>query len=197
MGRMSDTVQAALIGAAVASILALLTVITERWKFLTTASVETAAWRRETMFSVAHRYVDLGFAISGISDNARQARALGKELVAVQEHLSDCHRMHKELTSQLTALRLIAPSSVVLSAEAMHDSHHRLINSAMGRMEPNATAATTLDAWRELKAAAARDRLALLTSIRTVFGIEADVVPFGAMVESSWTVPADEFPPPL
>lgn len=75
---MSDTVQAALIGAMVASVVALLTVLTERWKSRTTASSETAAWRRETMFSVAHRYVDLGFAISGTSGNARRVRVQGQ-----------------------------------------------------------------------------------------------------------------------
>lgn len=85
----------------------------------------------------------------------------------------------------------------MLAAEAMHDSHHQLINSAMGRAEPNSTAATALDAWGTLKRVAAEDRLALLTSVRAVFGIEADVVPFGATVESSWTVPADEFPPAM
>jgi hypothetical protein len=192
---MSDTVQAALIGAAVAALATIITLFMERWKFRTTASSETAAWRRETMYSVAHRFVDIGFAVSGTSGNARRARVTGAELGDVQEHLDRCHELHGELTSQLTALRLIAPKEVVLAAEAMHDSHHRLINSAMGQDAPNTTPATSGESWMQLKTTAANDRLRLLTAIRAVFGIESDVVPFAAGVESSWTVPADEHPP--
>lgn len=192
---MSETAQGVLIGAVIASLTALLTLLTERWKVQKSTSTETAAWRRETMFSIAHRYLDIGFALSGTSSNARRDRVRGSTLESVQPYLDNCHQLHAELTTHLTGLRLIAPRSVVLAAQKMHDSHHLLVNAAMGRVEPNSTEEGSLESWRALKRQAASSRLSLLTEMRAVFGIESDVVPFRRSLESSWSVPADEYDP--
>lgn len=136
MGRMSDTVQAALIGAAVASILALLTVITERWKFLTTASVDTAARRRETMFSVAHRAPSRFWALPS-PDPQRPAGQGPREGTGCRPRTPERLSSDAQRTDKPTDGPAFRSPHVqwFLSAEAMHDSHHRLINSAMGRME--------------------------------------------------------------
>lgn len=180
-----------LVGAALAMVASTLAHLTEVFRQKWTVRHETANWRRETMFRVAHEYVEAAFKMAGISGNARRERIAGGSLQSLQGHLDECHQVHRSMTDSLSALRLLAPRNVVVSAEAVHDSCHVLINLAMGIRSPNSDDETSDGAWELKKRSARTDRSNLVVAVRAVFGIETDAVPFGARVESSWTVPAD------
>lgn len=194
---MDDPLISGLVGAAIALVAAFLTSITDVWKRLWSVRTETASWRRQTMFTFTHEYVEAAFAIAGTAGNARIERMAGRPLAELQRHLTDCHVVHGQMIVALTALRLVAPSDVVIAAEAAHDSCHHLINLAMGEREPNTDQETSDEHWEQLKTSARQDRSNLVIAVRRAFGIESDAVPFGARIESSWTIPADRLSPDL
>lgn len=188
---MDSTLLAGILGATIALVAAVLTSVTEAVKGKWSVRVETASWRRQTMFAFTHQYVEAAFAIAGESGNARRRRISGTPLLELQPFLDRCHTSHTDMITALTALRLIAPKAVVLAAEAAHDSCHTLINLAMGEREPNSEPDLSYAAWEQRRSAAKQDRADLVIEMRRAFGIESDAVPFGASVASSWTVPAD------
>lgn len=190
---MDDPLVSGLVGAAIALVAAFLTSITDVLKRRWSVRTETASWRRQTMFTFAHEYVEAAFALAGNAGNARKERIDGRPLAELQGHLDRCHTAHGEMILALTALRLVAPRNVVTAAETAHDSSHRLINIAMGQRELNTDQETSDEHWEKLKIAARQDRSNLVIEVRRTFGIESDAVPFGARVGSSWTIPADHF----
>ena len=129
---MDDPLVSGLVGAAIALVAAFLTSITDVLKRRWSVRTETASWRRQTMFTFAHEYVEAAFALAGNAGNARKERIDGRPLAELQGHLDRCHTAHGEMILALTALRLVAPRNVVTAAETAHDSSHRLINVAMG-----------------------------------------------------------------
>ena len=190
---MADPLVALLIGAAVAIVAATLTTLAETFRVKWSARQETSSWRRQTMFAVAHEYVESAFALAGIAGNARRERCSGRSLEDLQSYLSECREHHVAMIHSLSAFRLVAPNSVVKAAETVHDTCHELINLALGGTEPGANLESTQDHWDQRKAAAREARYDLIEAVRRTFGIEG-TIPFSAKLESSWTVPADSPP---
>ena len=188
---MDDPLISGLVGAAIALVAAFLASLTDVLKRRWSVRTETASWRRQTMFTFTHEYVEAAFVIAGTAGNARKERTGGRSLAELQRHLDECHTVHGQMIAALTALRLVAPKDVVIAAETAHDSCHQLINLAMGEREPNTDDETSDEHWEQLKASARQDRSNLVIAVRRAFGIESDAVPFGARIESSWTIPAD------
>lgn len=188
---MDDPLISAFVGATIALVAAFLASLTDVLKRRWSVRTETASWRRQTMFTFTHEYVEAAFVIAGTAGNARKERMGGRSLAELQRHLDECHRAHGQMIAALTALRLVAPKDVVIAAETVHESCHYLINLAMGGREPNTDVETSDERWEQLKASAREDRSNLVIAVRRAFGIETDAVPFGARIESSWTIPAD------
>lgn len=190
---MEDPLIALIVGAVVATVAAMLASLTETLKVKWSARQETSSWRRQTMFAVAHEYVESAFALAGIAGNARRERCRGRNLEDLQTFLDQCRDHHVVMIRSLSAFRLVAPNQVVEAAEDVHDTCHVLINLAMGGSEPGSTAESSEDHWDQCKAAAREARYVLIGAVRRTFGIE-ETIPFNAKMESSWTVPADSHP---
>lgn len=182
-----------LVGASVAVVTAVLTMLVEAWKRRWTVRQETDAWRRQALFAVAHEYLESAFVIGGISSNARRARLRGSSLEECQPLLDECHERHDAMIRNLTALRLLAPKWVLYRAEQVHDACHAQVNAAFGARVPNSDPAVSDARWQTLKDELDRERKELLAAIRTDFGLDGELGAVGAKAESSWTVPADSF----
>jgi hypothetical protein len=180
-----------LVAAAMAALLSagtlVASILMERHRWRVEAGRDTTRWVRESLLDVSVAYVQSSFAISGRSSSARTKRLAGIALDDVQPELTLAHGDRTVIQEELTKLRLLAPAGVVTAAERVHDSHHSLVNYALGRALPDDEAV-----WRELHDIARSDLLDLITALRLPLALTGDPAPIGAKARSSWTVPADE-----
>jgi hypothetical protein len=147
------------------------------------------SWRREAMFTVAHQFLESSFGMSGPASDARKERLGGEPLIKTQQHLDRSHKAHDSMKEAMSALRLVAPTSVVQLAERVHDASHAVVNQAMGRAEPGT--AQEHQAWETNKQSLASARILLIRAVRDTFGVEGSPLKVERGMESSWVIPAD------
>lgn len=181
---MGDILVGVVIGAGIAIVTTALTSLTDLFKGIWSARRQTASWRRQTMFQVTHDYIESAFALSGISSNVREFLLEGATTESIQALLDECRAHHSVMMQAMSALRLVAPKRVINAAEAVHDSSHKLVNSAVSSVAPSAD-------WMALKTSARTDRENLIVEIRKTNGLGSKRVSFSSSIESSWKVPSE------
>lgn len=100
---------------------------------------ELSRWKRETLVEAFVTFLDASFGqnaacrtltTSGITPTGQERNRLRAKVVAA----------HDIETDTLTRLRLLAPSKVVMAAEALHEAEHRLVAASFAEPVPAAEA---------------------------------------------------------
>jgi hypothetical protein len=148
-----------LVGAIAASAAAVLSGIT-LWF---TAHRDERRWRRDALVDTLVQLLDASFALPDTV--AFEARRTGKDLESVR----DAARVaHDQLVSALTRLRVLASTTVVEKAEALHSMDDAAIDVVLSH---DATPLPSIEEWRNLVDRRRAARTDLLSASRKSLGL--------------------------
>jgi hypothetical protein len=125
---------------------------------------EHLQWIRESLLGSYENYLTASFDAPG--RHGRQPRLRGDEGKALEEHRRKAADAQRRQTATLTKLRMIAPSSVVAAAEALHEADHAVVDAALdGPDVPDE------DNWRQLRMMQWTARSAFVDQVRRSLGL--------------------------
>jgi hypothetical protein len=123
---------------------------------------ENRKWRRDASVDLLVSFLDASFASP--NRQAYVARLAGQDMGDLRAQAAAAHRSQ---TTDLTRMRLIAPKSVVVTAEALHIADHEMMDPVLDESRAIPTATEMEDRWRVRDAA----RLKLIATGRRTLGV--------------------------
>ena len=125
---------------------------------------EHLQWIRESLMNSYESYLTASFDAPG--RRGRQARLRGDQGETLDEYRRQADDAHRRQTATLTRLRMIAPSTVVAAAEALHEADHAVVDAALaGPDVPDE------DIWAQLRTMQWEARSAFVDQVRRSLGL--------------------------
>lgn len=122
-------------------------------------------WIRESLVNSYENYLTASFDAPG--RRGLQARLRSDEGGELQEYRRQASDAHRRQTDALTRLRMIAPSTVVAAAEALHEADHAVVDAALDGAD-----IPLEEIWAQLRTMQWDARSAFVDQVRRSLGLD-------------------------